>query len=144
MSQGLDRVDDFRALWIEKQKRQKLLDHLLGDNFSPEVIRDMDQMSDFDLYDFFGKYDYHARALKRPERGALFVEHPWFSGMDAKAASVLKGLGHQFAQGGTDALESASLWDVPEIRDAGGLNALRGLGAPAWVMQEAKARLFGV
>ena len=49
--------------------------------------------------------------------------------MDDKAAIVLKGLGHQFAQGGTDALESANLWEVPEIKLAGGLNALRGLGA---------------
>ena len=137
-------LDDFRALWIEAQKRRQLIDHLLGDNFSPEVIREMDQMNDFDLYDFFGKYGYHARALKRPERGALFISHSWFRGMDDKAAIVLKGLGHQFAQGGTDALESQNLWEVPEIKLAGGLNALRGLGAPAQVMHEAKARLFGV
>ncbi len=139
-------LDDFRALWIAAQKRRQLIDHLLGDNFSPEVIREIDQMNDFDLYDFFGKYGYHARALKRPERGEAFISHNagWFSGMDEKAAIVLKGLGHQFAQGGTDALESQNLWEVPEIKLAGGLNALRGLGAPAQVMHEAKARLFGV
>jgi type I restriction enzyme R subunit len=101
-------------------------------------------MNDFDLYDFFGKYGYHARALKRPERGELFISHSWFNGMDDKAAIVLKGLGHQFAQGGTDALESQNLWEVPEIRLAGGLNALRGLGTPRQVMHDAKARLFGV
>lgn len=138
-------LDDFRALWIEQQKRRQLIDHLLGDNFSPEVIREIDQMNDFDLYDFFGHHGYHARALKRPERGALFLNHSqsWFSGMDDKAAIVLKGLGHQFAQGGTDALESPNLWEVPEIKLAGGLNALRGLGAPVRVMHDAKARLFG-
>ena len=139
-------LDDFRALWIEAQKRRQLIDHLLGDNFSPEVIREIDQMNDFDLYDFFGHHGYHARALKRPERGALFISHNqgWFSGMDDKAAIVLKGLGHQFAQGGTDALESQNLWEVPEIKLAGGLNALRPLGKPAQVMHEAKSRLFGV
>jgi len=139
-------LDDFRALWIEAQKRRQLIDHLLGDNFSPDVIREIDQMNDFDLYDFFGHHGYHARALKRPERGALFISHNagWFSGMDDKAAIVLKGLGHQFAQDGTDALESRNLWEVPEIKLAGGLNALRSMGAPAQVMHEAKARLFGV
>jgi len=103
-------------------------------------------MNDFDLYDFFGHHGYHARALKRPERGELFISHNqgWFSAMDDQAAIVLKGLGHQFAQGGTDALESQNLWEVPEIKRAGGLNALRGVGAPAHVMHEAKARLFGV
>ena len=103
-------------------------------------------MNDFDLYDFFGHHGYRARALKRPERGALFVrEHQsWFDAMDDKAAIVLKGLGHQFAQGGTDALESPYLWEVPEIRLAGGLDALRSLGGPVQVMHEAKMRLFGV
>lgn len=139
-------LDEFRALWIESQKRRQLINHLLGDNFSPEVIREIDQMNDFDLYDFFGHHGYRARALKRPERGENFINQNqnWFSGMEAKAASVLQGLGHQFAQGGTDALESPNLWEVPEIKLTGGLSALRSLGTPGTVMQEAKARLFGV
>jgi type I restriction enzyme R subunit len=138
-------LDEFRALWIETQKRRSLIDHLLGDNFSPEVIREIDQMTDFDLYDFFGHHGYHARALKRPERGDQFIKgnQPWFDSMDSKAAIVLKGLGHQFATGGTDALETPALWEVPEIKLAGGLDALRVLGRPTQVMHEAKARLFG-
>jgi len=137
---------DFRALWIEARKRRQLIDHLLGDNFSPDVIREVDQMGDFDLYDFFGKHGYHARALRRLERGTEYVHAnaAWFAGMDAKSAIVLRSLGTQFAQGGTDALETPSLWAVPEIAQAGGLDALRSLGKPADVMQDAKARLFGV
>jgi type I restriction enzyme R subunit len=139
-------LDDFRALWIEQQKRRQLISHLLGDNFSPEVIREIDQMNDFDLYDFFGHHGYHARALKRPERGALYIHshQAWFDGMNPKAAIVLMGLGHQFAHGGTDALETPALWEVPEIKLAGGLDALRSLGKPVHVMHEAKARLFGI
>lgn len=139
-------LDEFRALWIETQKRRNLIDHLLGDNFSPEVIREIDQMTDFDLYDFFGHHGYHARALRRPERGDLFISshRPWFDDMNPKAAIVLKGLGHQFAAGGTDALETPALWEVPEIKLAGGLNALRALGKPTDVMRNAKYRLFRV
>lgn len=139
-------LDEFRALWIETPKRHRLIEHLLGDHYNPDYIRDADQMADFDLYDFFGHHGYHARALKRPERGELFVagNRPWFDGMDAKAAAVLKGLGHQFALGGTDALETPALWDVPEIKREGGLDALRTVGKPTEVMREAKGRLFGV
>ena len=139
-------LDEFRALWIETKKRRQLIDHLLRDSFSPEAIRDVDRMSDFDLYDFFGHHGYHARALRRPERGAhyLTANAAWFAGMDGKSAVVLKGLGAQFALGGTDALETPALWDVPEIRQAGGLDALQVLGQPAQIMHEAKARLFGV
>jgi type I restriction enzyme R subunit len=138
-------LDEFRQLWIETQKRRLLIEHLLGDNFSPDVIREIDRMTDFDLYDFFGHHGYHARALKRPERGDLYISgnQPWFADMDPKAGTVLKGLGHQFAAGGTDALETPALWEVPEIRLAGGLDALRALGRPTDVMREAKGRLFG-
>ncbi|MFV0370869.1 MAG: type I restriction-modification enzyme R subunit C-terminal domain-containing protein, partial [Azonexus sp.] len=139
-------LDDFRTLWIEAQKRRSLIDHLLGDNFSPETIREIDHMSDFDLYDFFGHHGYHARALRRPERGAAYVSAnaAWFAGMAEKSAIVLRGFGAQFAQGGTEALETPALWAVPEIAQAGGINALRALGAPVQVIQEAKMRLFGV
>ena len=139
-------LDEFRALWIDSPKRRQLIDHLLGDNFSPEVIREYDRMNDFDLYDFFGHHGYHARALRRPERGALFIDNNqrWFDAMDPKAAIVIRNLGHQFAQGGTDALETPALWEVPAIRLAGGLDALRVLGKPVQVMHEAKGRLFGV
>lgn len=139
-------LDDFRALWVEARKRRQLIDHLLGDHLSPEVIRDAEQMNDFDLYDFFGKHGYHARALTRPQRGAEYLNKntAWFEGMDKKSAIVLKGLGHQFALDGTEALECSALWEVPEIKLAGGINALRTLGAPTQVMQDAKMRLFGV
>jgi len=139
-------LDEFRRLWIETQKRKQLINHLLSDNFSPEVIREIDQMSDFDLYDFFGHHGYHARALKRTERGSLYISGNagWFGAMDAKAAVVLKGLGHQFSQGGTEALETPALWEVPEIKLAGGLAALKKIGQPVAVMHEAKGRLFGV
>jgi len=138
-------LNDFRALWIETTKRRDLIDHLLGDNFSPEVIREIDRMTDFDLYDFFGHHGYHARALKRAERSGQYIDlnKVWFDGMDPKAATVLKGFGRQFAQGGTDALETPALWGVPEIRMAGGLTALRRLGKPSDVVHEAKGRLFG-
>jgi type I restriction enzyme R subunit len=139
-------LDEFRALWIETQKRRGLIEHLLGDNYSPEMVRHIDQMTDFDLYDVLGHHGYHAQALKRPERGARYLSQhqPWFDAMDAKAAIVLKGLGHQFATGGTDALETPTLWEVPQIRLAGGLDALRMLGRPTDVVREAKGRLFGV
>ena len=138
-------LDDFRELWITAKKRRRLIGHLFGDNFHPEVIREIDRMSDFDLYDFFGHYGYHAQALTRLARGEQYIasNRSWFDGMDAKAAIVLKGLGRQFAQGGTESLETPALWDVPEIRFAGGLNALRVLGRPVEVMLEAKGRLFG-
>lgn len=139
-------LDEFRRLWIESRRRRSLINHLLSDNFSPEVIREVDQMTDFDLYDFFGHHGYRAQALKRTERGDLYIlnNQGWFQAMNQPAASVLQGLGRQFAMGGTEALETRAFWEVPEIRMAGGMDALRSLGKPVDVMLEAKGRLFGV
>ena len=139
-------LNDFRELWIATQKRRQLINHLLGDSFNPDVMREIDNMNDFDLYDFFGHHGYHARALKRQERGELFISsnQSWFDAINSKAAIVLKGLGHQFGQGGTDALETEAFFDVPEIKSAGGVEALRVLGEPAKVIHDAKGRLFGV
>ncbi len=138
-------LEDFRKLWIETQKRHQLIRHLLDANYSPEVIREMDKMNEFDLYDFFIHHGYKAPALKRHERGEAYIDNnkKWFEGIDAKAVIVLKALGHQFALGGTDALETSSLWDVPEIKKAGGLDTLKIIGSPAQVMLNAKGRLFG-
>lgn len=137
-------LDEFRQVWIESQKRRKLIDHLLRDNFSPELIREIDQMTDYDVYDLFAHHGYHARALTRPERKILYLadNQPWFDSIDPTAAIVLKSLGNQFELGGTDALETPALWDVPEIKDAGGFDALRKMGSPVAVMKDAKQRMF--
>ena len=137
-------LDEFRQLWIESQERRKLINHLLGDNLSPDLLRDIDRMLEYDNYDLFAHHGYKARALKRPDRKIIYLNsnQPWFDAMDPKAATVLRSLGHQFEIGGTEALETPALWEVPEIKTVGGLAALRSIGTPITVMQDAKQRLF--
>jgi type I restriction enzyme R subunit len=139
-------LSDFRALWIEAQRRRMLIEHLLGAGLVPDHLRDHERMNEFDLFDFFGHHGYKARALRQHERGELYISsnENWFAGMEPKAATVLRCFGNQFSAGGTDALETTALWDVPEIRMAGGMNALRSIGSPTRVMIDAKGRLFGV
>jgi type I restriction enzyme R subunit len=137
-------LDEFRQLWIESQKRRRLIDHLVGESYNPEQIREYEHMGDYDIYDLFAHYGYRARAMKRPERKIHYLSEnkEWFSSLDRKAATVLKSLGNQFDLGGTEALETPALWEVPEIREAGGLDALRKYGSPIAVVMDAKKRLF--
>lgn len=139
-------LDEFRRLWVETQQRRQLIEHLLSQQYSPEVVRELMGLGDCDHFDVFAHYGYRERALKRWERETeyLTIHAPWFDSVDEKAAEVLRGLGHQFGADGTEALESDQLWEVPEIKRVGGLAALRKLGKPADVMREAKMRLFGV
>src|SRR5678815_1635404 len=100
-------LDEFRKLWIESQKRRRLIEHLLGANFSPDLLRDVEHMLDYDVYDLIAHHGYRARALKRVERKLVYVTHnePWFHAMETAAATVLRALGNQFELGGTEALE---------------------------------------
>jgi len=48
----------------------------------------------------------------------------------------------QFAASGTEGLENPRIFDLPEVRRAGGLAALKGLGEPARILRETKERMF--
>lgn len=135
---------DFRTLWVEQENRLALIRHLRGEHYAPEIVQS--SLQECDLFDVFAHYGYRSAALKRWEREVAYLSgnKAWFAGVDDKAAVVLKGIGHQFGKGGTEALESELLWEVPEIRRVGGVDALKVLGRPVDVVREAKMRLFGV
>jgi type I restriction enzyme R subunit len=139
-------LQDFRALWIEHETRRALLAHLLGERYDPDTVRELLDMTAFDHYDLIAHFGYRERALTRHGREAAYLaQHAaWFAQVDERAAIVLRALGPQFGAGGTEALDSPELWRVPAIAHAGGIDALRKLGAPAEVLREAKLRLFGV
>lgn len=139
-------LQDFRQLWIASKKRREFINHLLGENYSPEVLRELESMQEFDYYDMFAHHGYHAQALKRPERGQAYLDQnqSWFAAMPEKTAIVVKGFGYQFGLGGTEALETSAFWEVPEISQAGGLGALKPLGPAAEVILQVKGRLFGL
>ncbi len=94
-------LNDFRQLWIESPKRRRFIDHLVGDNFSPEHLREIEQMTDYDMYDLFAHYGYRARALNRHERKVLYLADNliWFDAMDLRAATVLRGSGQSVRTG---------------------------------------------
>lgn len=140
-------LDEFRSLWIEQRERSALIEHLRGGQVDPSRLREWEHCPDLDLYDLLAHHGFAVPALTRQERGDgyLIQSAPWLDSLDPQAAAVLRGFGHQFAVGGTESLESPNLWDVPEIRRAGGFYVLGRLDRPAVeIMREAKVRLFSV
>lgn len=139
-------MDEFRQLWIETKRRQDLIKHILDAKYNPSVILNLDKMTEYDLFDFFGHVGYRAKAFTKGERGSLYIDtnKDWFDGIDKNAATVLRAFGYQFALAGTDALETSALWHVKEIKEAGGIDALKKLGNVSEVMKDAKGRLFSV
>ena len=79
-----------------------------------------------------------------PERAEAFgYKHAdWLKSLPPATSETLRRLAGQFARGGTDALENPHVFEMSDVRAAGGLPALRVIGNPADVLWETKERIF--
>jgi len=137
-------LDAFRVCWIEPQRRRSLIDGLVAAGYSPSVVRMVEDMNDYDLYDVLAELGYGLAPRTRIERaGAFTYKHEtWLAGLPAATAATLRALAGQFARGGTDDLENPEVFQTPEVVRAGGLGALKVLGKPADVLRQTKERMF--
>ena len=109
------------------------------------LVRDLDDMEPYDLFDVLGELAYGLAPLTRMYRaGAFNYKHSaWLGGMPDRPRNVVTALVNQFALAGTDGLENREVFKTPEVVRAGGLPALKQLGDPAEVLRETKMRVFG-
>lgn len=135
---------EFRARWVVRDERHLLLRGLVESGVSPILVRKIREMEEYDLFDVLGELGYGFNPRTRMMRVADFSvkQEAWLNGMPSQTAVAVKAIANQFALSGTDVLEDGTLFDVPDIRKAGGLKALKLLGKPADVLQETKVRLF--
>jgi type I restriction enzyme, R subunit len=137
-------LEAFRAKWVTPPLRRELLGQLPDAGRSALLIRDLESMQDFDLYDVLADLGYGMQPRTRTERATSFdYKHSaWLQAMPPQTASAIHALASQFSKGGTDGLENPRIFDTPEMRGAGGLAALRLFGEPRDVLNETKTRMF--
>ncbi len=137
-------LDAFRAKWVAPQERRVLIGQMPDAGRTVLLVRDLEEMQDFDLYDVLAELGYGMRPHTRVERAEAFsYKHaPWLAGMPVPASAAVRALASQFSKGGTDGLENPQIFQTPEMRSAGGLDALRLAGRPADVLAETKVRMF--
>ncbi len=137
-------LEQFRAAWIHPDERNNLVDVLVRSGYSPQVVRLVEEMTDYDLYDVLAEIGYGQAPMTRLQRaGAFGYKHmDWLNSMPRKTKDVVLALANQFGRGGTDALENSLIFELPEIKRAGGLAALKQLGEPKTVLSETKERMF--
>jgi type I restriction enzyme R subunit len=135
-------------LWVVRNKRLQLFGRLPDAGRSPLLVRALEQMDDYDLYDVLADLGYGLDPKTRIDRAdAFFYKHStWLAGLPTTASHTLEAIVGQFGKAGTDGLESPDIFNTPEVRKAGGkdgpIKALRELGKPADVLLDTKARLF--
>jgi len=137
-------LEVFRGRWITPVERRKLLGRLPDAGRSALLVRSLEDMAEFDLYDVLGELGYGLAPRRRPERAEAFTyKHAgWLGALPEPASKTLKALAAQFARAGTDGLENPQVFQTPEVAQAGGLPALKALGKPADILRETKERLF--
>lgn len=137
-------LDNFRAKWVAPQERRALIGQMPDAGRSVMLVRDLEEMQAFDLYDVLAELGYGMEPRTRVQRAEAFnYKHTaWLAGMPTQAASAVRALASQFSKGGTDGLENPQIFQTPEMRSAGGLAALRLFGEPRDVLNETKVRMF--
>jgi type I restriction enzyme R subunit len=137
-------LEVFRAAWIAPPKRQELLGRMPDAGRSALLVRALQDMAEYDLYDVLAELGYGLAPRTREGRAEAFAyKHAgWLAKLPPSAAGTLKALAAQFSKGGTDGLENPQVFQTPEVRRAGGLDALKTLGKPADVLRETKERMF--
>jgi len=137
-------LDQLRALWIAPTQRRSLMQRLPDAGRSASVIRAVEEMADYDLYDVLAQLGYGAAPRTRAARAAaLTYKHAaWFARMPTQASAAVKALAAQFAHSGTEGLENPRIFHTPELAQAGGLASLNALGSPSDVLRETKQRMF--
>jgi type I restriction enzyme R subunit len=137
-------VELFRSRWVAAVERKELLDALVRAGYSPSVMRMLEDMDDYDLFDVLGDLGYGLSPRTRADRASAFryKNEPWLKAMPLPAANTIRALTRQFISDGTEGLENPRIWQTPEVRSAGGQRALRAVGQPAELLRETKVRLF--
>jgi len=137
-------LDAFRSRWIVPPERRELLGRLPDAGRSVFLVRALEEMTEYDLYDVLAELGYGLAPRTREGRAEAFLyKHAdWLSTLPRGTTATLKALAEQFARAGTDGLENPQVFQTPEVVRAGGLAALRALGRPADVLRETKERMF--
>lgn len=137
-------LEKFRSVWVVPPRRRELIAHLPDGGRSAGMIRSLEGMLDYDLYDVLAELGYGMAPKTRRARADAFAykHESWLRKMPTGTAAVIQAIAGQFAKAGTEGLENPAVFDTPEVVGAGGLAALKALGKPSKVLGETKERMF--
>ena len=137
-------LEEFRARWVNPPDRGEMIELIVGAGYSPSVLRMVEHMDDYDLYDVLADLAYRLAPRTRESRTLAFrYKHAsWLAAMPLPATRAIEAIADQFTIAGTEGLESPLIWQTPEVVAAGGLQALAAAGEPRTILRETKERML--
>jgi type I restriction enzyme R subunit len=135
---------DFRARWVDPPTRRELLDALVSAGYPPQIVRLIDDMTDYDLFDVIAAVGYGLDPKTKEDRALAFryKQNDWLSRLPARTRAAVLAVADQFKHGGTEDLENTYIFTTPEVQAAGGIAALAEEGDPVVVIRQTKERIF--
>lgn len=141
-------AESMRKAWSNQRSRIQLVNNFPGGPNYVLALRDLSGMEDFDLYDVLAHWAYGEDALSRMERARRFetANSEWLADQPEPTRSTILAICSQFRKGGIENLEDKALMDTPEVKDAGGRDALSQYreGGASEAIRDLKLRLFRV
>ncbi|NTV82001.1 MAG: hypothetical protein HGA24_11345 [Candidatus Aminicenantes bacterium] len=137
-------LEKFRAVWVVPPQRRDLISRLPDGGRSAHMVRSLENMTAYDLYDVLAELGYGMAPKTRGERAGAFTykQADWLGKMPPATAAVIEAIAAQFTKAGTEGLENPAVFETPEVIRAGGLDALKAVGRPSDVLKETKERMF--
>ncbi len=135
---------DFRARWVEPPTRRELLDALVSAGYPPQIVRLIDDMTDYDLFDVIAGVAFGLDPKTKADRALAFryKQNDWLQRLPEKTRAAVLAVADQFKHGGTEDLENNYIFQTPEVQAAGGAAALAGTGDARALIRETKERIF--
>jgi type I restriction enzyme R subunit len=139
-----DSFDEFKQKWINQNERKAMLNELLQSGYSGEIIRQVNGLDEYDLFDVLIEIAYDKKPVKKMQRVMDFQtrERTWLASLSQETKDVILAIVSQFAICGTECMESSELFNIYDIKQAGGLKALNKDGNAKELIIETKLRLF--
>ncbi len=137
----------FTETWISPQTRRDMLKGLPDGAGSADLIRELSMMREYDLFDVLAHITFGIQPRTRAQRLEVFEERnlAWLDSLPANTRDAIIATTSQFSKGGIENLELSSMFDTPEVLNAGGAAALDAYpdkdGAFA-ALRETKRRIF--
>lgn len=137
-------IDSFRTAWVDPSTRQEIINDLVHSGYGPEVVRTVEDMHAFDIYDVLAELAYGSEPKTRSTRVSSFKykNRTWLHEFATGVAEVILAIVSEFETDGTKALENPQIFRTSKVMQAGGLRVLKTAGKPNEIIVEAKRRIF--
>jgi len=118
-------LDDLRRIWINRDSRRKFLDELKAKSINPELIAQLLDRLDADVFDIIAYVAFEAPVLSRDDRAQAFLneKQQFINSFNETARKVLLNLIEKYRIGGIDEISLDAL-ESPDIQKIGKLKEI--------------------